>query len=188
MIRQLILILLIGVTTALSPIEKYVVTESGSSLKILGTSTLHDWEIVAGDFSGNASITIDEGLKIDDLSFKVKVESLESGKSAMDNNTYEALNAKKYPYINYEFSEVTSGSKAGDAYNLNTKGKLTIAGYTKTITMPVMARVSGNQISFAGKITFNMTDFKVDPPRALMGTIKTGDEVTIDFNIKYNNN
>lgn len=177
-----------GITTALVPVEKYVVTEAGSSLKVLGTSTLHDWEIVAEDFSGNASISMEDGMILNDLSFKVKVESLESGKSSMNSNTYEALNSDKYPYINYEFSEVTSSTKTGDAYKLNTKGKLTIAGHTNTITMPVMARVSGKQISFAGKITFKMTDFKVDPPRALMGTIKTGDEVTIDFKINYNNN
>jgi hypothetical protein len=29
-----------------------------------------------------------------------------------------------------------------------------------------------------------MTDFKIDPPTALMGTMKTGDEITISFNVK----
>ena len=34
-------------------------------------------------------------------------------------------------------------------------------------------------------IEVSLTDFNVEPPTALLGTIETGNEITIDFNIFY---
>jgi hypothetical protein len=47
-------------------------------------------------------------------------------------------------------------------------------------------QVTNNNVTFTGKKTIKMTEFEVEPPTALLGTIKTGDEVTISFNSKFN--
>ena len=39
-----------------------------------------------------------------------------------------------------------------------------------------------NKVVLKGEKTFKMTEFKIDPPKALLGTITTGDEITIKFN------
>jgi polyisoprenoid-binding protein YceI len=68
------------------------------------------------------------------------------------------------------------------------KGNLTIAGNQKSISFPVTATVTANGIVFKGTTSFKMTSFGVTPPKALLGTIKTGDEITIEFNASFKNN
>ncbi len=181
-----LIFLIISATVQTTMAQSYQLDSKNSTLEVLGTSTLHDWEIVAEELAGNATITkAEEALSIDKLNFEVNVKGLKSGKSAMDNNTYEALKSKSFPKITYVLTKVLSANKVGATYNLETTGKLTIAGYTKTMNLPVKAEVMGNQVVFTGKVTFNMTDFKVDPPTALLGTVKTGDEITIQFKTKF---
>ena len=39
-------------------------------------------------------------------------------------------------------------------------------------------------MSIVGEKSIKMTSYGVEPPTALLGTIKTGDDLTIKFNIK----
>jgi polyisoprenoid-binding protein YceI len=167
-------------------IGQFNVNNSQSTLSVFGTSTLHDWEIKAEKVSGTASITVEEELAVSSLSFSVVVEELESGKGAMNDNTYEALEEKKYPTIDYKLGRVLSSkSMGGNSFVLNTEGQLTIAGTTKDVVMSVTAVVNGGDVKFSGDYTMKMTDFNIDPPTAVWGTIKTGDEIKIEFSINY---
>lgn len=166
--------------------QEYTLQKSSSSLKVEGTSTLHDWELEAEELTGNASIVLKEGVveTINKLNFDVKVESLKSHKSGMDKNTYKALKSDQHPKISYLFTRVISITDTKDGQLIKTGGKLTIAGMTKSTYLDVVAKTAGG-ISFEGSTTFKMSDYGVEPPIALMGTIKTGDEVTIKFNVEY---
>ena len=181
-----ILMLLGSVGLMSSSTQYYKVDKDKSTLKVHGTSTLHDWTIEAENMTGEARFAIiDDQLDISTLQFNVPVTSLKSGKSAMDNNTYKALDSKAHPYIRFAFIEGDEGEFDDGSYELKAKGDLTIAGVSKKVTLPVKAKVSTNAITFTGKTTFKMTDYKVEPPTALMGTIKTGDEITVEFSITY---
>lgn len=188
MTQHLLYLVFLGLLGLQPTPQKFVLDQQGSDLEILGTSTLHDWEITAEEMSGDASIALGDKMAVEALQFSVKVKSLESGKSSMNKNTYEALKADKNPTISYKLTEVKSIRNTGNAYKLETIGKLTIGGYTKTILLTVDAKTGNAEVAFTGQTTFKMSEYNIDPPTALMGTIKTGDEVTIKFNVKYKNN
>ena len=166
---------------------KVVLAES--KLKVLGTSNLHDWEIDAKAMSGKATMAIEAGdLKsIKNLDFAVEVEQLKSGKSGMDNNTFKALNSKTYKTINYKLVSVTKITEisAGN-FTVETQGDLTISGVTKRINQTFTVKIIGKKAVFSGKTKIDMTVYGVKPPTALMGTIKTGKDVTVDFKVTYN--
>lgn len=166
---------------------QFTLDAESSSLVISGTSSLHDWEIDAEEIKGSATINSTAQLKeIPKLSFTVTVEELESGKGAMNKNTYEALKEDKFPEVTYVLRKVNKIASAGNgSYTLSTTGDLTVAGTTKSITMDVKAIVKGSSVTFTGEYPMKMTMFNVDPPTAMFGTIKTGDEVTIKFNVNY---
>jgi len=188
MIQQTLILLIFCSSVVTDAVQKYTLNKQSSSLEVLGTSTLHDWEIEAEEMDGTAAISLENGLDVSDLTFKVVVKSLKSGKSGMDKNTWSALEYKDHPNISYKLTNVEGVTSAGSTYKLSTTGKLTIAGTSKTVKIPVEAKVNSGQVNFNGEIDFKMTDFEVDPPTALMGTIKTGDEITIKFNVNYKNN
>lgn len=167
--------------------SKVVLAES--KLKVLGTSNLHDWEIDAKAMSGKSTMTIEAGnLKaIKNLDFAVEVEQLKSGKNGMDNNTFKALNSKTYKTINYKLVSVTKITETSDGnFTVETQGDLIISGVSKRINQTFTVKIIGKKAIFSGKTKIDMTVYGVKPPTALMGTIKTGKDVTVDFKVTYN--
>lgn len=160
-----------------------------SKLTIFGTSNVHDWDIVAHAMNGKATFNFEANI-LDDLKyldFSVETEQLLSGRSGMDSNTFKALNSKKYKTINYRLTKVLKITKtAANTYSIEAQGDLTISGVTKNITQIFTAVVSGKKVILSGKTKITMMQYKVTPPTALFGTIKTGPDVTIDFKVTYN--
>lgn len=182
------LLLVIGNCNSLVAQESRVVL-SESKLTVFGTSNLHDWEIQAKAMSGKSTLAIEASdLKaIKSLDFAVEVEQLKSGKSGMDDNTFKALKSKTYKNITYKLVNVAKITEAsGGNFTVETQGDLTIAGVTKRINQTFTVKLVGKKAIFSGKTKIDMTAFEVKPPTALMGTIKTGKEVTIDFKVTYN--
>lgn len=159
-----------------------------SKLTVFGTSNVHDWTVEAKAMKGVANFTVESNaLKtISKLNFSVEVEQLKSGKKGMDDNTYKALKSKSYKTIDYSVVKVNAITPSGNNFTVETSGDLTIAGVTKRVNLTFTATVSGKKVTLIGKHKIDMTTFNVEPPKALMGTIKTGKDVTVDFKVTYN--
>jgi hypothetical protein len=59
-----------------------------------------------------------------------------------------------------------------------------MAGVTKAIVMNVEAKVKADgSVRLSGLQVINMKDYKMTPPKAMMGTIKVGEKVTLVFEL-----
>lgn len=187
--KTIALTMLIGLFsfTGGEKIATYKTDNAKSSMKILGTSTVHDWEMTANNMKGAMNVDIyKESINIKNLKLVVEVESLKSGKSGMDNNAYKALQAKSHPQVQYELVEVKSQTaKGGGSYELVTLGKLSIAGKTHTMSIPLTAQVQNGTLNLKGSTSFKMSQFGVEAPSFMFGSVTTADEITINFNINY---
>lgn len=177
-------VLMMVVTAQFSIAQTYNLNNTASTLKVEGTSNVHDWTVVAEDQKGKLVAEFADGqlVKISQLEFVVKAESLKSGKSGMDKNTYKALRTNSNKDITYKLNKVnnidcvTTGS-----CKVTTSGTLSIAGTTKPVEITFDAKVTGDKITLTGSKSLKMTEYKVDPPTAVFGTITTGDQVNIKF-------
>lgn len=162
--------------------QEYSVDNNLSNVYINGTSSLHDWTETVETVNGTLRADVEDGklLKIKSLHLTIPVKSIKSGRSGMDKNTYIALKEEKYPEIKYALKTYKI---EGNTVKLT--GDLTVAGVTKSITSQVESRTKDGKIEFTGGIVFKMTAFDVEPPTAVMGTIKTGDEVEIKFHLYF---
>lgn len=156
---------------------------------VTGTSSLHDWESTIEKLECTGSFTLaNNTLKdIKDVVVKIPVKSIKSPKGKMmDNKTYEAFNYEKYPSIIFTLKT----KKINDANStIEVEGDLSMAGVTKAISMILNYKLlpSGEmQVSGAKKII--MTEFKMKPPTAMMGTIKVGNEVVVNFDLMLSMN
>lgn len=159
-----------------------------SKLTVFGTSNVHDWEVVAENMSGAAKFEVENSdfKTIKSMSFSVVAESLKSGKSGMDKNTFKALKTDKYKTISFVVTNILKVTKnSNGSYTVATQGNLTLSGVTKKINQNFTIKISDNKFIVSGKQTIDMTVYGIEPPKALMGTIKTGKEVTIDFSVTY---
>lgn len=170
--------------------QTYTVNNAASSLKVDGTSNIHDWTIEAKEFQGSLKVQVEDGqlVKVEELNFAVVAESLKSGKGGMDKNTYKAIDTDKHKRITYQLETVDNlDCTSKTSCKIATTGYLTVAGTKKPIELIFDAKVSGNKIVLSGSKKIKMTDFNVDPPTAMFGTITTGDDLTIKFDAAFLN-
>ncbi len=165
----------------------YTLNQEKSEIIIKGTSSLHDWESNAETISGLATFQVNDGSleAVDKLNLTVEVKSIKSGKGIMDSKTHDAFDAKKNPLIIFELGEVTSIT----ADSIFTKGTLTMAGVNNTIDLVGAYSIDENgTLSFSGSEKLKMTDYKMKPPKAMLGTLKTGDDVEVVFSVAFQTN
>ncbi|MCO6484374.1 MAG: YceI family protein, partial [Saprospiraceae bacterium] len=107
-----------------------------------------------------------------------KIKS-EKGKT-MDSKTHEALKSNKNPHITFNATRVQVNGQ-----DVTATGPLSIAGQTRTVTVKGKWRaISANEIEVKGSHAMKMTDFGISPPTALLGTMKTGDGITLQFTVR----
>lgn len=164
--------------------QTFNVDSKASNVKVEGTSNIHDWEMTANELQGAIKVKMEDGqlVEVEQLDFAVVAESLKSGKGGMDKNTYKALNTDKHKRITYQLSKVNNlDCTSKSSCKISTTGVLTIAGTKQNVEMVFDAKVSGDRITLNGSHKIKMTDYKVDPPTAMFGTITTGEDVTVKF-------
>lgn len=163
-----------------------------STMEITGTSTIHDWECEAEDIqmsvNFDASALKGDALNnpVKSLSLTVPVKSIKSGKGGMDSKIHGALKEKKHPNVTFNLTKADLAGNASTAKNfkLNVSGKLNIAGVSRDVSFPVEGKVQNDgTYEFTGSYKLDMTNYKIDPPTAIFGTIKSGKEVTISFDV-----
>jgi polyisoprenoid-binding protein YceI len=73
-----------------------------------------------------------------------------------------------------------------DKFLIATKGELTIAGVTQTISMDVNALLNtDNSITCSGSEKIKLTDYGIKPPTFMLGAMKVYNDLTIQFNLIY---
>lgn len=162
--------------------QTYSLNNNSSILEVHGTSSIHDWHVDAQEQSGRIVITNADELAISTLSFSVQAESLKSGKSSMDKNTYKALKTDDYKAIDFKLNSIKQVEKLTEqSFKVTALGDLTVSGVTKIISLDITVKLTGTKVLIEGEKSILMTDYGIKPPKALLGTIKTGSKINIIF-------
>ena len=184
--KAVILLMTFGLIPIALAAQSFQLSRNEGEVKVTGTSTLHDWEEVAEQRNGSMAIDQSGELpSISSLSFTIEAESLKSGHDGMDKNTYKALSTNKYKEIVFKMGEVKSISpvvSTTNKYKVVASGNLTIAGKTNKVDLPFTLTVHDGKAILEGTKPLKMTDFGIEPPKALLGTIKTGDDIEVHYN------
>lgn len=179
-------ILLFAASTAGSA-QSPALLRKESQIKISGTSNLHDWHEVANNFSIDIALSADESVTpvIDRVLLTCLAASITSDNSIMTNKTHEALRVEKHPEITFASAKESSLIVGNGEFSSTITGELTINGVSKQVAVPVQGSLAGTRLIVKGSKTIKMSDFQVKAPVALMGTLKTGDDVTVSFDLKF---
>jgi polyisoprenoid-binding protein YceI len=190
-ILQTALILL--VCMAIQPGYSQVVLQpSASSVTIKGTSSLHDWEEKVGKYDVDLVFRYQENsiTGIEKVLFKCQSKSITSESSLMNNKTYEALKTDKFTEISFKLISVEHFTFQNGKLTGTLIGDLFLSGVTRRVSIDFSGNANGDKVIIKGLKSLKMSDFNITPPTALMGSLKTGDQVTISFNLAFqvNNN
>jgi len=165
------------------------VNTTKTNVKVTGTSTLHDWESMVNTVDGSGAFELTENNYVEgisSLSVNFYTSSFSSGKSLMDEKTTEALKASTYPKITFVLSQVTGSKVVSGAEQITATGNLTIAGVTKYVTTTAYCVVNASgEVNIFGKQSIDMTEYGIDPPTAMLGTLVTGKDISVIYSLYF---
>lgn len=174
-----------NLTYSITDIEQFIID---------GDSNVRDWDADITEASGTLVLTGVENLSIDQLTpesfssltITIPVSKIETDSRRLTSNLQSYLKGDDYPEITFRLSEITSVDVNNNRAAITANGTVNAAGADKNLTMNVEAVVNGNgSITFSGSQELLMTDFDIDPPTAMLGSVRARDEMTILFNITF---
>ena len=149
-------------------LTKFVFGES--TIEIHGTSTLHDWSMI----SKTMDVSFDSAEnKITQLKVGVMIDTLKSGDEGLDEKAYEALKISKYNIITFLLKSHNEDGTITGVFKVLDQEKET------TLKPDVI-----NDAKVSGSFQVKMTEFGIEPPSVFFGTIRSGDEVTVKYDIQ----
>ena len=166
----------------------------GSTLRVSGTSTVHDWEstttatavsITRRPGAGPADFpALVHASAIQDVDVRVPVRSLHSPRKGLDANLYKALKADAHPTIEVHLDRSTAAkAAAGDTTHVTASGTIRVAGVERPVTLEARLHPGDGGTWLVGTNTLRMSDFGIKPPTMMMGTLRVRDPVTIRYRL-----
>jgi polyisoprenoid-binding protein YceI len=163
----------------------------GSKLWFDGTSTLRSWSCSADKIEATLSSPEDavvantlDGKKVaGSVQVDFPVAKLECKNGTMNEHMGKALKTKEFSNIRFTMQsyEVAKGS----AVTGTIQGTLQLSGKTLPISVPVtFGTAADGGLRVTGKVPVKMTDWEIKPPTLMMGTIKVGPVVTVNFDLQ----
>ena len=164
---------------------------SDHQVVISGTSSMHDWAIIAQSmqFTGKMICQDDGMISFEDITVQIKVDSLKNDKGSMvmDQNTQLALRSGLFQDIVFRPSGNLKGAPISEhAFEISGSAELSIAGIKREMQVAAKGQwLSESQFSISGSSDLLMSDFDIKPPKSRLGTLQTDDLVTIDYRLKF---
>ena len=156
---------------------------SGSRVWVEGTSTIHGWDCEAGRVNATMDATTASGAMnaISALTVTVPVAQMDCDNGTMNRKLRDALGTSP---IQFTLTNANVGNVSNGRFGVRATGRLTIHGTTRNQTFTVIGRpLSNGRFRFTGEVPVTMSQFGVEPPRAMAGTLRTGDRVTVKFDV-----
>jgi polyisoprenoid-binding protein YceI len=150
--------------------------DSSSIVKVIGSSNLRDWTVIASTIS----LILEGGEdKFSSASFTLDTKSLDGGRGeSMNTKIYKALQSDTHQFITFNSKSIQVSED-----QIIAEGELSIAGQTKTLKVNFAYQKSESQIHLKANIPLKMSAFSVEPPTALFGQIVAKDDIAIDFTL-----
>jgi YceI-like domain len=186
-IAGLAVIFLLGTSGALRAQDAYRVADP--DIKVLGTSNLHNWSMEAKDISCSAKFGFGPGTgglpqSLTQLDLVIPVHNLKSGESLLDSRAYSAMKADKFGTITFTSTSAVIVPGQKNQFQVKSTGNMTIAGVSQPVILTVACQVNADgSITCNGSQQLKMTDYQIKPPSFMLGALKTGDLLNINFSL-----
>lgn len=160
--------------------------ERGGSIEIEGTSNVHGWSCDVDQYTataaGEASGTTLTSLSA--LRVNVAPARIDCDNSTMNKKLRDALGTSA---ISYTMTNATVGAARGNRFPIQVNGRLSVHGQSRGVSIAAQAQaLGGNRFKVTGSVPVVMSQYGISPPTAMLGTMRTGDRVTVKFDVTMN--
>lgn len=156
--------------------------QSNVDFTVSGTSTVRSWTCEAKGAlttsAGSASTQPIPGLDggVPTATVTVPLKAFKCPNEEMTQHLNEAMKSDKFGDIVFKLEKYEIAGGQGQA-----SGVMTIVGNTQPFTVPVTLRPGPQGVELSGDTRLDMTKFGVDPPVVMLGLMKVGAQIRIQF-------
>lgn len=188
-------VLAIGLLVAWTgvPLTSYTLRSTPNEMNVEGGSTIHDWSCPIESLDGSLRLDTaeDEGAspiqRVTKTQVEVPVDAIQCDNDTMNEKLREALDVNAYPkvYFSLADAQVSPLPDSGAAwFKVQATGELILAGERRQIDLPVAGKTLDNgRLRLVGSHTIRLSDYDIERPSAMLGTIKTSKKVTVNFDV-----
>ena len=148
---------------------------------VSGTSTVRSWTCTV---KGVLAVTpgpgsppapgFPEGVKSATLT--VQVKSFTCPEQEMTQHLMDAMKPDRFPEIVFRLDKYElTGARA------QAKGTMTIGSVTAPADFPIALKAASPGVQIEGSTRIDMTKFGIDPPVVMLGLLKVGPQIRIEF-------
>jgi len=165
------------------------VVVSSARVTIAGSSNVIDWSATTtAARTANVKVTSDlpggdffwvgvlQPGAVSSFDLVVPVTALVSDRDNFTADLHKALKADQFPDIVFRLVRLEQRPGGAIAH-----GTLQVAGVVREVALPVVTSTRNGALWVSGSIDLMMTDFGIEPPTAMLGTLKTNPKVTVRF-------
>ena len=146
----------------------------GSEVVLRGRTTVGPWRCsIAGASAelraGDAAATV----------VRLPLSGVDCGSRGMEADLKSALRADRHANIIVRSLHVTGGAD-GIA---TVRATLEVGGVARSISASVRWLAADGRLRLTGALPLRMTDFDVEPPRAMLGLVRVSDAVVVEYDV-----
>jgi polyisoprenoid-binding protein YceI len=143
-------------------------------------------EAVGRTASVTGSITVD-GTTITAATFTADLTALHSDESNRDRQlSNQALQTSQFPTATFDLTDpidLGSAPGEGEIIEVTATGDLTLHGVTRSVRVPLQARLQGGVITVAGSLPITFADWSIDLPQAMV-VLSVEDHGTMELQLQ----
>ncbi|MDR7128570.1 hypothetical protein J2X69_000902 [Algoriphagus sp. 4150] len=162
--------------------------DSGSVIEISGSTNISSFRCESKEYQGGDILT-ETYFPSRDMSewsgeITLKTVNFDCFNALMTIDFRETLQMEKHPTIGVRFLKMTKESENINQENLRGEVEITLAGVSKIYPIScVFLAKNGEKALLTGERKLAFTDFEIDPPVKLLGTIKVRDSIEVSFGL-----
>lgn len=156
--------------------------QSAIDFTVTGTSTVRGWTCAAqgtmavtGGAASSAPVPgIDGGVPT--ATVTVPLKAFKCPNDEMTEHLNQAMKSDKFTEITFKLEKYELAAGKGQA-----SGTMTIVGNSLPIVVPVTLRPAAGGVEIEGDTRLDMTKYGVEPPVVMLGLMKVGPQIRIQF-------
>jgi polyisoprenoid-binding protein YceI len=159
-----------------------VAQQPNADFTVSGTSTIRGWTcsargviaVTPAKSGGQAVPGFANGVQT--ATVTVPVKAFTCPNDEMTQHLLEAMKADKFAEIVYRLEKYEVAGAQAQA-----TGTMTITGVSQPVTFPIGLKASPQGVQVEGNTRLDMTKFGVEPPVVMLGMLKVGPQIRIEF-------
>lgn len=196
--KKLLILLLLAATTAFIPAprkpakEKWVVLK-GCTLKIAGSTNVNRFRCEVKDYTNPDTLQLYSNDQDKDHAIPISgnltlpVFSFDCSNNMMTSDLRKTLKANEFPTLQISFLSLSKYPDLQPAQEqIDGAVCIILAGVAKTFIVNYHISMDEQRIiHLTGNQSIRFSDFNLDPPRRMGGTVKAKDKLEVEFRINF---